>query len=254
MKLLNTWNLPVKAGFLALSLFAVQQAPAKPRSWESEKPIQSAVVEVRDFKNLGLYLYSPQNAPYLTFSRLDAALRKRCRILQFAMNAGMYHADFSPVGLYIENGQQLRGLNKAKHGFGNFFIQPNGVLAWNDQKALIQTTDAFQRNHFKARYATQSGPMLVINGRINANFLQDASSYKIRNGVGIKDQKLYFVISREPVTFYQFASYFKDSLKTDNALYLDGSISSIYSSSLNLHDASPDLGPMLAYSEPSACK
>ncbi|RZG68034.1 hypothetical protein EXE25_06205 [Acinetobacter bouvetii] len=254
MKLLNIWNLPVKASFLVLSLFAVQQAPAKLRSWESEKTIQSAVVEVRDFKNLGLYLYSPQNAPYLTFSRLDAALRKGCRSMQFAMNAGMYHADFSPVGLYVENGQQLRGLNKAKHGFGNFFIQPNGVLAWNDQKALIQTTDAFQRNHFKARYATQSGPMLVINGRINANFLQDASSYKIRNGVGIKDQKLYFVISREPVTFYQFASYFKDSLKTDNALYLDGSISSIYSSSLNLHDASPDLGPMLAYSEPSACK
>ena len=96
--------------------------------------------------------------------------------------------------------------------------------------------------------------MLVINGRINANFLQDASSYKIRNGVGIKDQKLYFVISREPVTFYQFASYFKDSLKTDNALYLDGSISSLYSSGLNLYDASRDLGPMLAYSEPSACK
>ena len=176
----------MKASFLVLSLFAVQQAPAKLRSWESEKPIQSAVVEVRDFKNLGLYLYSPQNTPYLRFSRLDAALRKGCRILQFAMNAGMYHADFSPVGLYIENGQQLRGLNKAKHGFGNFFIQPNGVLAW--------------------------------------------------------------------VTFYQFASYFKDSLKTDNALYLDGSISSLYSSGLNLHDASRDLGPMLAYSEPSACK
>lgn len=253
MKLLNQYCRPILGSLLIFSISFAQAHP-KIQSWRSEKPIQAAVVEVRDLKNLGLYLYDIKHSPYLSFTQLNAALRKKCRNMQFAMNAGMFQADYSPVGLYIENGIQQRPLNTAKRGFGNFLIQPNGVLAWNNSQAVIQTTDHYRLSSFKAKYATQSGPMLVIDGKINDKFLSDASSYKIRNGAGIQNHKLYFVISLEPVTFYQFASYFKDTLKTGNALYLDGSISSMYAADLNMHDAARDLGPMAAYSEPLTCK
>lgn len=240
-----TASLPLHAGLHAAAI---------------DQPIRAAVVEVSELKHLALYLYDQTGtqqkpAPYLTFNKLKAALQQQCKSMTFAMNAGMFHADFSPVGLYVENDVQLRQLNRAQHGYGNFLIQPNGVLAWNDDHAVIETTDQYSRKGFKAKYATQSGPMLVIDGKLNPNFLPDSSSYKLRNGVGIKGQSLYFVISREPVTFYQFASYFKDQLKTPNALYLDGSLSSIYSEALHLHDAFRALGPMIAYTEPAAaCK
>ncbi|WP_181943294.1 phosphodiester glycosidase family protein, partial [Klebsiella pneumoniae] len=92
-------------------------------------------------------------------------------------------------------------LNEDK-GWGNFFLQPNGVLAWNDKQAVILTTEQYKAKVFQPDYATQSGPMLVINGKINPLFLANSDSKKIRNGVGVKNNKLYFVISKNRVNFY----------------------------------------------------
>ena len=61
----------------------------------------------------------------------------------------------------------------------------------------------------------------------------------------IKDNQLYFVISKQRVSFYQFAQFFKQQLKVDNALYLDGSISSLYSSQTKRHDKTFNLGPIV---------
>ncbi|EAB6718327.1 hypothetical protein DUP91_28835, partial [Salmonella enterica subsp. enterica] len=47
--------------------------------------------------------------------------------LLFSMNAGMYHEDKSPVGLYVENGVELSPLN-TDDAPGNFFMKPNGVF------------------------------------------------------------------------------------------------------------------------------
>jgi uncharacterized protein YigE (DUF2233 family) len=168
-----------------------------------------------------------------------------CEQLSFAMNAGMYHPDFQPVGLYVEEGKEIVELNEAQ-GFGNFFMQPNGVLAWNDKYAVIKTTTDYKSMRFKPRFATQSGPMLVYKGQVNRQFLADSNSLKIRNGVGVRNNQLYFVISQQRVNFYQFAQFFKQNLKIDNALYLDGSISSLYLSKTKRHDKTFNLGPIVA--------
>lgn len=169
--------------------------------------------------------------------------------LQFAMNGGMFHANFQPVGLYIENGQQKSPLNLDRTSAGNFFMQPNGVLAWNRNQAYILTTQAWQQQPLQVDYATQSGPMLVINGQINPQFLADSHSKKIRNGVGIKDGQLYFVISEGRVSFYQFAQFFRQGLGIPQALYLDGSISSVYDAKTKRNDHRFALGVMVGLVE-----
>lgn len=210
------------------------------------------VVKIDDLKSLRLYLNNDQNQAYKKFDAMSKAL-KPCEKMTFAMNAGMYHADFSPVGLYVEKFKKIKNLNQ-QIGFGNFFMQPNGVVAWNESKAVIQTTqkykENYQKHYFKAKYATQSGPMLVIDGEINSQFEPKSTSLKIRNGVGIKDNQLYFVISKNRISFYDFAQIFKNKLGIQNALYLDGSISSAYIPQVHRNDQTFNLGPIVAYIEP----
>ncbi|MCT8089178.1 phosphodiester glycosidase family protein [Acinetobacter sp. C_4_1] len=211
------------------------------------------IVKIDQPKNLRLFLNDAKtHQPLGKFSAVQKQL-KPCEKLLFAMNAGMYHADYSAVGLYIEASQQQQKLNTVKQGYGNFHIQPNGVLAWNSRQSLITKTEDYQKLNFNAEYATQSGPMLVIDGQINPNFLKDSDSLKIRNAVGIKDQSLYFVISRNAVSFYQFAQFFQQQLKVQNALYLDGSISSAYIPQLKRSDSLFHLGPMVAYIDQQNC-
>ncbi len=209
------------------------------------------VVRVDDLSKLILLLNDSQQKPLKNFSTISKKFPK-CRI-SFAMNAGMYHTNFAPVGLYIENSKQLKSLNLEQNQFGNFFMQPNGVAAWNGTKALIHTTQQFKNSDFKPTYATQSGPMLVINGMINPNFVKKSDSLKIRNGVGVKNNQLYFVISRGRISFYDFADIFKTKLNIDQALYLDGSISSAFIPQVNRNDQIYELGPMFVYDESQRC-
>ena len=130
----------------------------------------------------------------------------------------------------------------------------NGVVAWNSKQAIIKTTAEYKKQEFNAVYATQSGPMLVYKGKINPQFLADSTSFKIRNGVGIKDNQLYFVISQQAVNFYQFAQFFKQQLKIDNALYLDGSISSLYVADTRRNDQNFNLGPIVAEVAKTNCR
>lgn len=210
------------------------------------------VVHIRQLNQLKLFLNDTKQQPYNKIKAIAKNL-PQCQVLSFAMNAGMYHADYSAVGLYVENSRQISSLNTQKKGFGNFFMQPNGVLAWNDQHAMIQTTQHYASSGFKANYVTQSGPMLVIDGEINTSFLPQSDSLKIRNGVGVKNNELYFVISRGKISFYDFAKIFKDDLKIDQALYLDGSISSAYIPQAHRSDHRFNLGPIVGFVEKNSC-
>jgi len=88
--------------------------------------------------------------------------------------------------------------------------------------------------------------MLVIDGALHPRFLVDATSRKRLNGVGVKeDGSVVFVLSDTPVTFHVFASYFRDDLKTPNALYLDGAISRLYAPELSRADAGVAMGPIV---------
>ena len=216
-----------------------------------DKKVIADAVRIDDLDQLQLFLKNQQGQIYKKFAAVQKELKK-CQI-SFAMNAGMYHPNFAPVGLYIEQGKQQIELNQQKNKFGNFFMQPNGVVAWNNKQAVIKTTEQYLKSNFKARYATQSGPMLLINGEINPIFVKNSDSLKVRNGVGIKNNQLYFVISRGKINFYNFADILKSQLKTDQALYLDGSISSAFIPQVKRNDQTYDLGPMFIYSETKNC-
>ncbi len=200
--------------------------------------------------DLRLFLRDPEGTPYGGFKRLEAALAGQGKQLVFAMNAGMYHENLSPVGLYVEDGRRLKRAN-ANAGPGNFHLLPNGVFWIDGVRAGVAETNAFLASRRKPAFATQSGPMLVIDGELHPRFLVDSSSRKIRNGVGVRDdgRTAIFAISRGRVTFHQFATFFRDTLRCRNALFLDGSISSLHAASLKRSDRLFRMGPIVAVVE-----
>lgn len=189
-----------------------------------------------------LFLNGDDGTPLGTFNNVEEKLNKR---LSFAMNAGMYHADRRPVGLYIENGKELAPI-VLRAGPGNFGLLPNGVFCLLDNRALVVEARAFSGAGHDCTYATQSGPMLVINGSLHPRFLPDSTSTNIRNGVGIQsDGTIVAAISDTRVTFHHFARLFRDVLRTPNALFLDGSISRLYAPEIDRHDIGLPMGPIL---------
>ncbi len=195
---------------------------------------------------LRLFLERPGGGPYGQFGSVDDDLAKRGETLSFAMNAGMYHADRSPVGLYIENGTTVQDLITSP-GPGNFGLLPNGVLCLRENRADVIETLRFEREAPECRFATQSGPMLVIDGELHPRFLPDSTSRYVRNGVGTSADgtEALFAISNNRVTFHEFGSFFRDVLNAPNALYLDGNISRLYAPALGRSDGGFLLGPIV---------
>nr|WP_312822422.1 phosphodiester glycosidase family protein [Acinetobacter oleivorans] len=235
-------------GLLIQSVYAIEHQQLKTAEGD-----QYDVIAISNLKQLRLFLKNSTNQRYYkSFNNIQKNL-KQCERLSFAMNAGMFHPGFSPVGLYVEQAKVIQPLNENK-GLGNFFLQPNGVLGWNKKQAFILTTQQYSRRDLNVEYATQSGPMLVIDGKINSLFLPDSQSNKIRNGVGIRNNKLYFVISKNSVSFYRFAQFFQRNLKVEQALYLDGSISSLYVQKNKRNDQLFEMGPIVGSVEQTDCQ
>ncbi len=193
-------------------------------------------------ETLKLYWKNPQTGePFLRFGALRTYLSGRGETLLFATNSGIYTPQYAPLGLHVEGGKSLTRLNNARSGpgGGNFALRPNGVFWIEGAKAGILETDAYRESNLTPTYAAQSGPLLVIDGQIHPEFNAGSTSYKLRSGVGVcrggPNQKplVKFAISASPVNFYTFATFFRDALGCADALYLDGSISALYT---------PDLG------------
>ena len=168
--------------------------------------------------------------------------------LIFAMNGGMFNKDFSPQGLFIENKNMLSVLDTAG-GYGNFYLKPNGVfyITTDNIPFVCKTTDF--ENNGKIKYATQSGPMLVINGKIHSAFKEGSTNLNIRNGVGIlPDNKVIFAMSKKEINFYDFARYFQ-SLGCKNALYLDGFVSRTYLPEKNWTQTDGNFGVIIGVTE-----
>lgn len=211
--------------------------------------IGAVVCTVAAGADLRLWLNDAEGQPYGHFEAIRRALPPGERLV-FAMNAGMYHADRSPVGLYIENGRTVAPLVTAG-GTGNFGMRPNGVFCVTDRFAVIESR-AFAKAPRDCRLATQSGPMLVIGGALHPRFLSDATSRYIRNGVGVSadGQTAFFAISDRPVTFHEFARLFRDGLAVPDALYFDGSISRLYAPALGRADLGRAMGPVIGVVAP----
>jgi prepilin-type processing-associated H-X9-DG protein len=178
-------------------------------------------------------------------------LNARGRALRFAMNAGMFEADLSPVGLYVEDGKREHRAD-TREGASNFHLKPNGIFWVGDGAAGVTETSRYLANPPPTRFATQSGPMLVIDGRIHPKILPTGTSEKIRNGVCVREgTTAIFAISETPVTFHAFALLFRDALRCANALFLDGSVSSLYAPELGRDDEFSPLGPIVGVSAPA---
>ena len=185
------------------------------------------------------------------------ALERETGPYAMAMNAGMYRDDLSALGLYVEDGEEHEALI-TKDGWGNFHLLPNGVFHVSEgpdgaQRFGITETRAFAADPpERLVHATQSGPMLVIDGALHPRFLPRSDSLKVRNGVGVSpDGHVHFAISRSVVRFHDFATLFRDVLETPNALFLDGTISAFRSGSKRQGGWRP-LGPMVAVRERGA--
>ncbi len=181
-----------------------------------------------------------------SFSAIDSALEAEGKQLSFAMNAGMYHDDRSPVGLYLDHGVQSGPL-VTRDGPGNFGLLPNGIFCLGDGAAAVIESRNYAANPPSCRYATQSGPMLVIDGKLHPRFLVDGTSRYIRNGVGVAADgvTVHFVISDNRVNFHSFGRLFRDALKTPNALYFDGKVSRLHAPSIGRSDSGFPLGPIV---------
>ncbi|WP_394758752.1 phosphodiester glycosidase family protein [Flavobacterium sp.] len=178
-------------------------------------------------QNIQFYWKNEKEENFKNAEYLKVRLKKQKKELLFATNGGMYKKDNSPQGLYIENKIVKKEIDTAS-GNGNFYLKPNGVFCITTDKIpnIILTTDFV--NNGKIKYATQSGPMLVINGKIHSAFKENSTNLNIRNGVGIlRSNKIVFVMSKKEINFYEFAEYFKN-LGCKNALYLDGFVSRTY--------------------------
>jgi uncharacterized protein YigE (DUF2233 family) len=191
----------------------------------SDEAFVSYVVNPRK-QSIKLYWKDDKSQTFKSIGNLKLWLQERNKKLLFAMNGGMYKKDNSPQGLYIENRKVLSCVDTLSGG-GNFYLKPNGVFYITDKNmAGICITEQFNANNIK--YATQSGPMLVINGQIHSAFKPGSPNLNIRNGVGILDNgEVVFAMSKEAVNFYDFANYFK-RLGCKDALYLDGLVSRTY--------------------------
>lgn len=213
------------------------------RKSEADKKmlVYRADVRSEDFR---MYWKDDANQPFGSIDNLKNWLEAKNQQLVFAMNGGMYRSDRSPVGLYIQEGKVLSALDTAA-GQGNFYLKPNGIFyTTEDKKAVICPTADFVHTG-NIRYATQSGPMLLVDGQIHPAFKEGSANVHIRNGVGIlPDGTVLFVLSKERVNLYDFANYFKTS-GCRNALYLDGFVSRAYLPAAHWIETDGDFGVIM---------
>jgi uncharacterized protein YigE (DUF2233 family) len=195
-------------------------------------------------ERIELFLRDDNGQTFKRFDRLKSWLADRNKSLRFAMNAGMFERDFSPVGLFVQDGQQISPLNLSD-GTGNFFLKPNGVFFVSDSGPRIVDSTEYPALAQGVRLATQSGPLLLRNGALHPAINAASTSRLLRNGVGISSDTIMFVISEQPVNFYELAAYFRDELHCRDALYLDGVVSSLYSTDLQRNDSRAELGPIV---------
>lgn len=189
-----------------------------------------------------------------TYNNISALLKdKELDSLEFLMvtNAGMYTPNHEPQGLFIEKGKVINPLDESNtNNNTNFYLFPNGVfyIDSNNNANIKITTEYSKLNKtLHAKYATQSGPMLVIDNKIHDKFVQGSKNINIRSGVGITDNKrVIFLISDEQVNFWDFATVFKDIFGCKNALYLDGAISLMYLNKIKTNDIGGNFGPLIS--------
>lgn len=204
------------------------------------------VVDLRK-QTLRLYLNDKHGTPHRQFASLAQSLSAGGEQLVFAMNAGIFMEDLRPLGLYVESGKTIRPLNSRTRGYGNFYMQPNGVFVLSDAGATIVATQSYPRfaSRHRVAYATQSGPLLVIEGKINDALPKSGGRKLPRNAVCVtQDGHVVLSLAEAPIGFREFAQHLKTTHHCKEALYLDGAISDVYWPKEDRHGRYGNFGPM----------
>jgi uncharacterized protein YigE (DUF2233 family) len=211
---------------------------------EDTSSILSYIVHPK-VQNLSFRWKDDKGENFKSFQQLKTWLHAQNQALVFAMNGGMFMEDRTPLGLYIENGKTLKKINTIKEAYGNFYFQPNGIFyLTNEKEAVICKTTDFKANE-NIQFATQSGPLLIIDGSYHPKINRGSTSLHYRNGVGVlPNGNVLFAMSTKPVNFYEFATFFKEQ-GCQNALYLDGFVSKTYLPSKNSHDLGGNFGVII---------
>lgn len=230
--------------FLAFAAAAWAGAPCETREFQGDR--FAVCIYDPQADEIHIAWRDPSGARLLGFAGLKSMLGAKAARVAFAVNAGMFHADGAPVGLFVKDGVQEKPLNR-NEGPGNFHLLPNGVF-WIGLKgdAHVETADQYAKRKPKSRLATQSGPMLLVAGKLHPRIQDDGPSRLLRNGAGeLGGGRAAFVISETPVSFGKLARFFRDELSARDALYLDGSVSSLWEPGRNRMDIRAPLGPMI---------
>jgi uncharacterized protein YigE (DUF2233 family) len=199
-------------------------------------------------ERLRLYWRDQQGQRIGSLLRLKTTAAAQGETLVFAMNAGMFNDSYAPQGLFIEGGRTIAPAD-TNTGAGNFYLKPNGVfyLTTANEAHICPTTD-FRAGRYIS-YATQSGPMLLIDGKIHPAFRPGSTNRYIRNGVGVlPDKRVLLAMSKTPVSFYEFADYFRKA-GCRNALYLDGFVSRTYSPTTGWEQTDGDFGVIIGVTD-----
>ncbi len=192
---------------------------------------QGIIAPVFDLARYGVSLHWKDSSgdPYVTLDALADALTRQGARVAAVMNAGIYDRNHAPLGLHVEEGAVLRPLNHGD-GDGNFYLKPNGVFSIASAAARVVETSAFRLTD-DVSVATQSGPLLLDEGAIHPAFRRQSTSRRTRNAIGVReDGEVVLAISRQPVTFWDFATIMRDGAGCRSALYLDGAISQLWQS------------------------
>jgi len=237
----------LKARFAALLALLFGTGAAQADCTRTEYRDQSfTYCEARATDDVRLFLFANETQVYGNFRNIDEALARDGKKLAFAMNGSMYHPNRSPVGLYIESGEEMSRIVTSE-GPGNFGLLPNGVFCIEDARFTLIESRRFDADRPDCRYAAQSGPMLVIDGEYHPRFIRESDSRLIRNGVGVSadGRRAFFVITNTPVNFYEFARFFREYLALPQALYIDGNVSRLHAPGLRRSDWGTLLGPIV---------
>lgn len=233
------------AVLLALPLGTSQAKAAECRDIRMDG-LGFTICEARtDRDRIEIFHADEAGAPLASFDAVEAAVAPRGIVM--AMNAGMYHPDRSPVGhLVIAGEEKMRVIASA--GPGNFGLLPNGIFCIEASRARVIETLRYIDDPPDCSHATQSGPMLVIDGALHPRFMPNSESRFVRNGVGTDDlgRRAVFAISNEPVTFHEFARLFRDTLRLSQALYFDGRVSRLHAPDYGRSDPGFAMGPIVA--------